>query len=566
MKVNRKRLFTGTATAPAIAIVAMLAACSGGGGGGDSPATPPPVIVVPPPPPTPPTTTGLVSSASAFTAGCGGVADSGTLYNNAEVEPHLAINPANPANLIGSWQQDRWSNGGAQGVAVGVSLDGGATWATRALPASRCGGGNAANGGDYERATDPWVAISPNGVAYQMSLSINGASFQPGSASAMLVFRSTDSGRNWGTPITLIRDGAQFFNDKNSITADTTDSRFAYAVWDRLTSDNRGPAMFARTTDGGVTWESARVIFDPGVGRQVLGVEIAVLPDGTLIHFYNHLNNSGGAVRGEYQVQRSTDKGVTWSTPIKVADYLGIGTRDPESGQVIRDGGLLGRIAVGPQGQLYASWQDARFSSGARDGIAFTRSTDGGLTWSVPAQVNGVPSVQASTATVHARADGTLGITYFDMRNNTSDGTTLPIDYWLATSRDGVSWTDRRITPASFEMGLAPNARGLFLGDYMGLVSNGANFYPLYVRTTGDLTNRNDVFMTPMTVAVGTGQTAISTSNNAMASNATGNALYTPTAVHKLSVHDNLVRAMEARIPGWATRRGLTLPLATTPP
>jgi hypothetical protein len=512
------------------------------------------VVVVPPPPQTPPTATGLVSSASNFTAGCAGVTSSGTLYNNAEVEPHLAINPSNPANLIGSWQQNRWSDGGSQGTAVGYSLDGGASWTTSALPASRCGGGNAANGGDYERATDPWVAISPNGVAYQMSIGFTGATLAPGSASAMLVFRSTDGGRNWGTPVTLIRDGSQFFNDKNSITADPTDSRFVYAVWDRLTSDNRGPGMFARTTDGGVTWEPAKVIFDPGVGQQVLGVEIAVLPDGTLIHFFNHLNN-GASTTGQFQVQRSTDKGVTWSAPIKVADFFGIGTRDPESGQVIRDAGFLARISVGPQGQLYATWQDARFSNGARDGIAFTRSTDGGLTWSVPTQINAVTNVQALTPTVHARADGTLGITYFDMRNNTTDGATLPVDYWLAISRDGVTWTDRRITAASFDLSSAPFARGLFLGDYMGLVSNGVNFYPLYARTTGDLTNRNDVFMTPMVVAIGTAEAAKSAETKSSVIIADSNASFVPTTAHRQRVHDNIVRAMERRAPGWARTR-----------
>ena len=534
-------------------MIVALAACSGGGGGSA------PAVTTPPSPPTPPpaTSAGPVSSASTFTAGCGAVADSGTLYNNAEVEPHVAINPANPANLIGAWQQDRWSNGGAQATAVGFSLDAGVTWTTRALPASRCGGGNAANGGDYERATDPWVAISPNGVAYQMSLAISGASFQPGSASAMLVFRSTDSGRTWGTPTTLIRDGTAAFNDKNSITADSTDSRFVYAVWDRLTNDNRGPAMFARTTDGGVTWEPARVIYDPGVGQQTLGVEIAVLPNGTLIHFFNHLSSNGGTMVGQYQIQRSTDQGVTWTAPIKVADFFGIGTRDPETGQPVRDGGFLGHISVGPQGQLYAIWQDARFSNGARDGIAFTRSTDGGLTWSAPTQVNGVTGVQASTATVHARADGTIGISYFDMRNNTADATTLPIDYWLATSRDGVNWTDRRVTGASFDLALAPVARGFFLGDYMGLVSSGANFYPLYVRTTGDITNRNDVYMTPMIVATGTTESASSAENKRYPTITFDTPAFTATAAHRDRVHANIVRGMEARVPGWAKARGL---------
>ena len=542
-----------TAFSVAIVFAVTLAACSGGGGDSPSVVTPPP----PPPPTTPPAPTGLVSSASTFTAGCGGVADSGTLYNNAEVEPHLAINPANTTNLIGSWQQDRWSNGGSQANAVGFSIDGGATWSTRALPASRCAGGNAANGGDYERATDPWVAISPNGVAYQMSLGISGASFQPGSASAMLVFRSTDNGRTWGTATTLIRDGAVAFNDKNSMTADPTDSRYVYAVWDRLTNDNRGPAMFARTTDGGVSWEPARVIYDPGVGRQTIGVEIAVLPDGTLIHFFTQLNTVGNATIGLFQIQRSADKGVTWSAPIKVADFFGIGTRDPETSQPIRDGGFLGRISVGPEGQLYITWQDARFSNGARDGIAFTRSTDGGLTWSVPTQVNGAPGVQASTATVHARADGTIGISYFDMRNNTIDATTLPMDYWLATSRDGVNWTDRRVTTTSFDLALAPVARGFFLGDYMGLVSSGANFYPLYVRTAGDITNRNDVFMTPVTVAAGTLKSADSMAPAPGATISADRAPFAPTELHRKNVHDNIARWMEQRVPGWAQMRGL---------
>ncbi|MEO8102288.1 MAG: sialidase family protein [Betaproteobacteria bacterium] len=530
--------------APAIACLLALAACSGGGGGGS-----PPPTTTPPGPVTPSGPAGLVSGASTFTANCGG-ASAGTLYPNAEVEPHLAINPANPNNLIGSWQQDRWSGGAAQGTAVGYSLDAGATWITRPLPASRCGGGNAANGGDFERATDPWVTFSPNGVAYQMSLAVTGGTLAPGSASAMLVFRSTDSGQSWSSPAVLIRDGDQFFNDKNTITADPTDSRYVFAVWDRLTQDNRGPAFFARTTDGGLTWEPAHSIFDPGIGNQTLGSVIGVLPDGTLIDFFNRLDTVGNALVGSFQAMRSTDKGVTWSAPAKVADFFGIGTHDPDTSAAIRDAGYLPQIAVGPQGQIYATWQDARFSNGARDGIAFVRSTDGGLTWSAPLQINGAPGVQALTPTVNARADGTLGVSYFDMRNNTPDITSLPVDYWLATSRDGVSWTDRRVTATSFELGLAPVARGLFLGDYMGLASSGSTFYPFYVRTTGDLTNRNDVFLTPITVASGAAAASVTLRLAAEVP------AFVPDAEHRQRIQANLVRGMDQRAPGWARLRG----------
>ncbi|MBL0125699.1 MAG: exo-alpha-sialidase [Betaproteobacteria bacterium] len=523
--------------------VLALGACSGGGGGGSS-------SVTPPAPVSPPTPSGLVSSASAFAVNCAGVPNPGTLYTNAEVEPHLAINPANPNNLIGSWQQDRWSNGASQGNAVGVSFDAGATWSTRPLPASRCGGGNAANSGDYERASDPWVTISPNGTAYQMSLAVSGATLEPGSQSAMLVFRSVDGGRNWSNAVTLIRDGDQFFNDKNSITADPTDSRFVYAVWDRLTQDNRGPAFFARTTDGGVTWETARAIHDPGINNQTLGSIIVVLPDGTLINFFNQLITVNNALVGSFQVMRSSDKGATWSAPIKVADFFGIGTRDPETGAAIRDAGYLGQISVGPQGQLYAVWQDARFSNGVRDAIALSRSIDGGLTWSGPQRVNADPSVQAMIGTVNARADGIIGVGYADMRNNTSDTNTLLVDHWLATTRDTAAWIDRRVTTASFDLALAPVARGYFLGDYMGLVSSGTTFFPFYVRTNNDLANRNDVYITPMAVPMASAESSI---NLRLADEPRA---FSPTEEHRQRVHANIVRAMEQRAPGWASRRG----------
>ena len=532
-----------------LAAALLLAACSGGGGDVST------TTGTGTPPNPAPQSTGLVSGTSSFSPNCAGVANSGTLYANAEVEPHIAINPANPNNLIGTWQQDRWSNGGAQGIAVAASFDAGVTWVNRALAVSRCGDGNAANGGDYERASDPWVTFSPNGIAYQLSLSINGATFQPGSISAMLVSRSVDGGRSWANPLALIRDGSEFFNDKNTITADATDSRYVYAVWDRLTSDNRGPTLMARTTDGGTTWEPARVIYDAGVGNQTIGNIIAVLPDGTVINFFTQLNTVAGSLVGSFAVMRSADKGLTWSAPITISSFLGIGTRDPETGAAIRDGGFLGQISVGAQGQLYVVWQDARFSNGARDAIAFSRSIDGGLTWSPPVRVNADASVQGLIPSVNARADGTIGVSYFDMRSNTADAATLLTDYWLATSRDGVNWTDRRIG-AAFDLAIAPIARGYFLGDYMGLVSAGTNFYALFVRTnTATLANRNDVFMTPVNVPTGTATASISV-------HAEDFSAQVVSAAFQQRVHDNIVRKMEQRVPGFSKLRAVRSPPA----
>src|SRR5437764_1661060 len=88
-----------------------------------------------------------------------------TNWVNSELEPWVAVNPTSPNNLIGVYQQDRYTFGGARGLATSVSHDGGATWSVTYPHFTDCSGGTAANGGDYQRASDPWVSFSPNGAA-----------------------------------------------------------------------------------------------------------------------------------------------------------------------------------------------------------------------------------------------------------------------------------------------------------------------------------------------------------------------------------------------------------------
>src|SRR5881392_1843662 len=47
---------------------------------------------------------------------------------NSELEPFVTANPQNPSNIIGVYQQDRFSFGGATGLAASVSHDGGHSW------------------------------------------------------------------------------------------------------------------------------------------------------------------------------------------------------------------------------------------------------------------------------------------------------------------------------------------------------------------------------------------------------------------------------------------------------
>ena len=210
-----------------------------------------------------------ISADTPVASGCTGGSASGQVYANAEVEPFAAVHPGNANILISAWQQDRWSDGGARALVTAVSLDGGTSWQRHLIPFSRCSGAAAASSGDYERVSDPWVDIGPSGVMYSMALALSGTSFKPGAVSALLASRSTDNGATWSTPATLLRDGESFFNDKNSLTADPTDARYVYAVWDRLDTSDRGPTFLARSVDSGATWEPARIIYTPTVANGI---------------------------------------------------------------------------------------------------------------------------------------------------------------------------------------------------------------------------------------------------------------------------------------------------------
>ena len=498
-----------------------------------------------------------VTGSTPFALGCDGVAPTGTLYAGAEVEPFIAVDPRDPNHLIGAWQQDRWSNGGARGLVNGVSFDGGANWSRQTAPFSRCTGGNAANDGDYARVSDPWVSFAPDGIAWQIGLSFTGGTFQPRSENAVLVSHSADGGLTWSDPTTLIHDGSDRFNDKESLTADPVDARYVYAVWDRLDPANNGPSYFSRTTNGGLTWEAPRPIYDPGVRHQTINNQIVVLPDGMLVDFFTQLDTANdGTVSARLRLIRSADKGDTWSLPITIAAAQALGTHDPETLRPIRDGVILGAIAVGLQGELAVTWQDARFSGGVRDGVALSRSFDGGLGWSVPVQVNHDSTAQAFVPSVAILANGTIGVTYYDLRSNTSDPTTLPTDYWLAVSTDGTTWRENQLA-GPFDLAIAPRSAttasgaALFLGDYQGLTSGGNRFISLFARTNDDDTaNRTDIVATVVGIASGAAQHAPRQTNEQRAARLPVAPLaLTPELRRRLS--DTIVRSMRRRVPGW---------------
>src|SRR5437763_16444183 len=138
-----------------------------------------------------------VSANAPWSGSCTGpTGRGGVVFHDAEVEPSIAIDPSDAKHLIGAWQQDRWSNGGANGVVSAVTFDGGHTWKQTTAKFTLC------SGGSYQRGTDPWVSIGPSGTAFLIVYAFD----QDKVNRAMLVSRSNDRGLSWEEPKPLQHD------------------------------------------------------------------------------------------------------------------------------------------------------------------------------------------------------------------------------------------------------------------------------------------------------------------------------------------------------------------------
>jgi hypothetical protein len=463
------------------------------------------------------------------------VAQGSTNFPDAEVEPYVAVDPTNPQHLIGAVQQDRWNDGGSNGLTNVVSIDGGASWALAAgQPAfSICEGATPGSPGFFNRATDPWVSFSSDGqVAYSISDSFNAKGPAFGGASSIIVSRSTDGGNHWNTPVTARLDPSNtVLNDKESVTGDPAVASNAYATWDRLESPQtnanptaflvtpafRGPTLFSKTTDKGVSWSQGRIIFDPGEFDQTIGNQIVVptagAANGVLIDGMSLITNKGGkclishgrehcagAQTFTAAILRSMDQGNTWSEAIgiDVQQVAGVNL----AGRHVRSSDFLPEFAANPvNGNLYAVWQDGRFASGVSK-IAFAQSTDGGLTWSNTIRIDqSAGSAQAFLPQIHVAADGTVGLLYYVNADSTTGLTQAFIAHCHSTAADCSSpagWANGQTLVSGavpFDYTTAPNAAGLFLGDYDGLTSSGGTFKAFFdmsrpVATAG----RSDTF------------------------------------------------------------------------
>ncbi|TMK63136.1 MAG: hypothetical protein E6G53_12090 [Actinobacteria bacterium] len=434
-----------------------------------------------------------------------------------QIEPSVAVNPANPRNVVAVYQEGRIADGGDATNGYATSFDGGKTWRFGELPKLTTFPGQ---GGVFERASDAVVAFGPNNTVYANSLVFD---FNTGGGlrSGIAVNVSKNGGKTWSNPVILQDDQLGGTNDKNWIVVDDSSAPGhhkgrVYVVWDRVAPvvydycdhdcdklanwlpdlQTLSPVVFPGQGIGAYPMVMKNgglgIVIDTISGGVPTGPDEPEVPPGTTNHVLIAAPNAGST---PYPLP------LAFEPPIQITANRSNGIR----AQRASDG--LPAAAVDPKsGALYAVFDDGRFRTDQANDALISRSTDNGATWSAPKKVNpGKPNdgIDHYNVTVAVGTDGRVHVAYRQRNESRNPPLFSPtIDTFYQESRDGGKTfsaplkVDVKPSHAYYD---AFSRDGSFEGDYNETVSSGGYTYitraqgtPLYRGEPPALTKNPD--------------------------------------------------------------------------
>jgi len=369
------------------------------------------------------------------------------IVGDAANEPSIAVDPTNPDRIVIGWRQFDTIASNFRQAGYGFTTDGGLTWTFPGV----------IEPGIFR--SDPVLDTDSDGTIHYNSLTLDGNDY------LCDVFRADDAAITWdaGTPA--------HGGDKQWMTIDrsgTVGNGHVYAAWNSFFS-SCPPGFFTRSLNG-TSYESCITApDDPYWGT------LAVGPGGEL-----YLCGTNGS---SFTVDRSSNAKlglggppITWDMNTTVS--LG-GSIDNGTGP--NPGGLLGQtwVATRPDAVAGVPWVYLLCSVNPAGSdpldVRFSRSTDGGFTWSPSVRIND----DASTSnwqwfgTMSVAPSGRIDAIWLDTRDG--PGTYDSSLYYSYSSDDGLTWSANERLSGSFNPHLGWPQQNK-MGDYFHMVSDDAGF------------------------------------------------------------------------------------------
>ena len=247
-----------------------------------------------------------------------------------------------------------------------------------------------------------------------------------------------------------------------------------YYVYNNF-SVNGGAIQLVFSSDDGTTWSAPITV--SSTFRRVVKITGSLGTDGTI--FIQAMDEGGGGLNGPRQnfIFRSTNGGSTWSSAIaQGSTFLGPGRATCGSNAYFacmystplywRQLGW-GQPGVGPNGVVHYAYAGRPSATGDPGNILYVRSTDNGLTWSPPIQLNTDTTTRAQWgASLAVNASGRVVVSWYDERNTTNNS----LQRFARISNDnGASWgTDMELSDVIFPTPLQrdPNIHADYAGYY----------------------------------------------------------------------------------------------------
>ena len=440
-------------------------------------------------------------------------------------ELSIAVDPANPNHIVaGSNDYELFFVGSTvvQRVIAGyyTSFDGGTTWTN----------GHIAPGG-FTFNGDPAIAFNTKfGLVDYATIASNGGQAAGFATATIQVNTSNDGGLTFGNPVivALGTGGTRttVFQDKPYIAVDNNPSSpyygRVYVTNTRFLFNSQGqylesPIQLTISDDGGHKFSTPQIISgtstslcsQPVISPRNNGIcnedqdSVPVVgADGTLyVAFVNDEHAQSPSIfRDQYLIVKSTDGGVTFSTPVSAVfpifdgstDYpINVDGRQTLSNSQFRLSSA-GNLAIDPSSgptpsttRLYISFSDNR--NGLLTGNPATVITDndvfvvassnGGASWTGPVRVPGGNGSTNDQFYPWAAVSNT-GIVKVAFMDRSYDPANIQYGITLATSTNhGASFSSAQVDTGLsnpndsrwFTNGGTTNGKSTFLGDYNGL-------------------------------------------------------------------------------------------------